>query len=270
MSAVLALKLTLVPALIAGVTLAGRRWGPAVAGWLSAFPVVSAPILLFLALEHGAAFTASAAAGTLSAVLAILAFGLGYAHCAARLTSAVFLSAGLQSGTREIRHSWMFCLFAGFTGYFVAVACLSVWAPTLYVAAPCVLLALLIAPKLYPRLPVAAPAPAKTGTDMPWRMVAGAVLVLLVTHFSAALGARLSGLFAMFPVMGSVLVVFSHRRSGAAFTVNLLRGMVLGYYAFATFCLVLSMALLSMEIGTAFFMALACAVLVQLISRRYV
>ena len=50
MSLVFILKLILVPALIAGVTLAGRRWGPAVAGWLSAFPVVAGPILLVMAL----------------------------------------------------------------------------------------------------------------------------------------------------------------------------------------------------------------------------
>lgn len=37
MTAVLALKLFLVPVLIYLVTLAGRRWGPLVAGWLSAF-----------------------------------------------------------------------------------------------------------------------------------------------------------------------------------------------------------------------------------------
>ena len=38
------LKLLLVPALIYAVTLAGRRWGPDVAGWLSAFPILSGPI----------------------------------------------------------------------------------------------------------------------------------------------------------------------------------------------------------------------------------
>jgi hypothetical protein len=45
MNAVLLLKLLLVPLLIYLVTLAGRRWGPAVAGWLSAFPIVAGPIL---------------------------------------------------------------------------------------------------------------------------------------------------------------------------------------------------------------------------------
>ena len=84
MNTVLLLKLVLVPALIAGVTLAGRRWGPAVAGWLSAFPIVAGPILWFIALEQGAAFAAQAAVGTLSAVLGMLAFGLSYAWAATR------------------------------------------------------------------------------------------------------------------------------------------------------------------------------------------
>jgi len=56
MTAVLALKLTLVPLLIYLVTLAGRRWGPAVAGRLSAFPIVAGPTLLTLALEQGLPF----------------------------------------------------------------------------------------------------------------------------------------------------------------------------------------------------------------------
>ena len=102
MSLILVLKLILVPALIWGVTLASRRWGPSIGGWLSAFPVVAAPILFFIALEHGAAFTADAALGTLTAVLANVAFGLGYAWSASTLP-------------------WASSLIAGFVGYFLAV-----------------------------------------------------------------------------------------------------------------------------------------------------
>jgi hypothetical protein len=245
---VLTLKLALVPSLIAGVTLAGRRWGPSVAGWLSAFPVVSAPILFFIALQQGAAFTAVAAVGTLSAVLAILAFGISYAWGATRF-------------------SWPMSLMVGFCGYFAAVACLSLWAPSLNVAVPAVLTALLLAPHVYPILAPPAPASSKPANDIFWRMGAGAALVLLVTHFSSTLGPRLSGLFAMFPVMGSVLVVFSHRNSGAEFAVRLLRGMVLGYYAFSIFCITLALTLPSTGIGFAFLLSLGSALLVQAISR---
>jgi hypothetical protein len=249
MSMAFILKLILVPLLIAGVTMAGRRWGAAVAGWLSAFPVVSGPILLFMALEQGPAFTAQAAMGTLSAVLAILAFGIAYAWAA-------------------IRHHWAVSLMAGFLGYAAAVAGLSLWTPPLWLAASAVAAALLLAPRLYPSLPPSRPALAQSFMDIPLRMVAGALLVWLVTHFAARMGPHLSGIFAMFPVMGSVLTVFSHRQSGAAFAIGMLRGMVLGYYAFAAFCVMLALALPT-SIGTlpAFMLALASAVAIQALSR---
>ena len=52
----LLLKLLLVPGLVAAVTLAVRRWGPAVGGWLAGLPVVAGPVLVFYAIEQGDAF----------------------------------------------------------------------------------------------------------------------------------------------------------------------------------------------------------------------
>ncbi len=250
MSLILGLKLVLVPALIGAVTLAGRRWGPSVAGWLSAFPIVAGPILFFIAVEQGSTFVAHAAVGTLSAVLAILAFGISYAWAAKR-------------------YAWHISLVAGFGAYFVAVACLRLVSPTLWIVAPLVFGGLLVAPRLFPTMPTTAPATPARGNDIYVRMIFGAVLVLLVTHFSAKLGPQLSGVFAMFPVMASVVVAFSHRHSGAEFAVKLLRGMVLGFYSFATFCLVLALTLPEMSIGAAFLVSLACAAVVQAGSRFF-
>ena len=236
--------------LIAGITIAGRHWGPVVAGWLSAFPVVSAPILFFLALEHGAPFAATAAVGTLSAVLAILAFGVSYAWAATR-------------------YGWGICMIVAFVGYSIAVTCLNVWAPSLLAAAAAVVVALVAAKWLFPvpeQVSGLVPPPAN---DLVLRMIVGGLLVFVVTYFSSCMGPRLSGMFAMFPVMSSVLVIFSHRHTGAAFAVRLLRGMVLGYYAFGCFCLVLSLALQAMRINLAFTISLGCAVLVQTMSRIY-
>lgn len=268
MVATLALKLFLVPSLILAVTLAGRRWGPAVAGWLSAFPIVSGPILLAISLEQGAGFGATAAQATLLAVLAILVFSLAYAWAATR------------------------CAVAGSMAWAMAAYALSVLAlqwvqPGPGVAFPLVVLSLLAAPRLFPSpAPVgqrhraawasgapaqadAAPAPSPArASDLPWRMLAAAALVLAVTFSAAAIGARMSGFMAMFPVMSSVLVGFSHARSGAAFAIALLRGMVFGYFAFATFCLVLSLLLATRGITSAFLAALACALAVQLVARQ--
>lgn len=251
MSTVFLLKLLLVPALIALVTLAGRRWGPGVAGWLSAFPVVAGPILLFIAAEQGAAFAAQAAVGTLSAVLAMLAFGISYAWAATR-------------------YAWPASLASGYAGYALAVWVLNLWnATTLYIAWPVVLVALWFAPRLYPVAQTSAAATAKPANDMLLRMGSGALLVLLVTHFAASLGPGLSGVFAMFPVMGTVLALFTHRSAGAGAATRLLRGMVLGFYAFSMFCAVLAWALSVTGIGAAFLWALVAAILVQGLSRLW-
>ena len=75
----LALKLTIVPLLIAAITFAGHRWGPAVSGWLAGLPVVSGPVLLFIAIEQGPSFAATASIGTLAGVLAAVSFAIVYA-----------------------------------------------------------------------------------------------------------------------------------------------------------------------------------------------
>lgn len=256
---VLLLKLLLVPVLIYAVTLVGRKWGPGVAGWMSAFPIVSGPILLTVTLEQGAAFAARAAEGTLLAVLAILVFSIVYAWVAQRFGMALsMLSALLAWG--------------------VAVAGLKALPLPVEACFVLVVLALLVSPKLFPPLrsgdAAPAPAPARpaagaaAASDLPWRMLAGAALVLAVSYCAAAIGARLSGFFAMFPVMSTVLVGFSHVRSGRAFAVALLRGMVYGYFAFATFCLVVSLQLRGGSVATAFAAAFACALVVQLAVKR--
>ncbi len=207
MHAVLILKLAIVPALILLVTLAGRRLGPAAAGWLSAFPVVAGPILWFIALEQGPAFASQAAVGTLSAVLAMLAFGLGYAWAATR-------------------YPWPLSLPLAYVSYATAVFVLNQWNATLLYAGIAVLAGLCLAPRLYPVLPASTRTLSKPANDLLLRMGLGTVLVLAVTHFAASLGPGLSGVFAMFPVMGTVLALFTHRSAGAAATVQLLRGMV--------------------------------------------
>jgi uncharacterized membrane protein (GlpM family) len=249
MNTVLLLKLCLVPALIALVTFAGRRWGPAVAGWLSAFPIVAGPILWFIALEQGADFAAVAAVGTLTGVLAILVFGMSYAWAATR-------------------YRWPASLALAYVAYALAAAAVGAEPLTLTVATLAVLAALYFAPRAYPRRE-AVRLPGKPPNDLLLRMALGAVLVLTVTHFAENLGPSLSGVLAMFPVMNTVLALFTHRSAGSGAVIQLLRGMVYGLYAFATFCVVLAWALPRTGTGLAFLCALAAAAVVQLLTRRW-
>lgn len=199
-------------------------------------------------MDQGTEFATRAASGTLSAVLAILVFNMSYAWAAAK------------------RNSWPACLAIAFAAYTLAVYGLTAWAPTLHQGALAVLAALLVAPRLFPPAE-AAPAPRARPSDMHWRMAAAAALVLMVTHFSSQLGPRLAGMLAMFPVLASVLVAFSHLHSGAAFVLSLLRGTVVGYYAFAVFCVAIGLTLPALGMEAAFGISLTAAIVVQGLSK---
>jgi hypothetical protein len=103
----LLLKLLLVPALVAVVTLAVRRWGPAVGGWLSALPVVAGPVLVFYALEQGNAFAARAAEATVAGLVGTAVFAVAYGRCAIRLR-------------------WYGCVVIGWSAFMGAIAILYV------------------------------------------------------------------------------------------------------------------------------------------------
>ena len=85
----LLLKLTLTPLLISASSLAARRWGPLVGGWIVSLPLTSAPVIFFLALDHGAQFAADASVGTLRG------WCLGYAALASRGPFVAVLAAAV-------------------------------------------------------------------------------------------------------------------------------------------------------------------------------
>lgn len=240
----------LVPTLIGLVTLSGRRWGPKIAGWLSAFPIVAGPILFFIAVDQGYEFAVAAATGTLSAVLAIIVFGLAYAWSAIKL-------------------NWIGSLAVALFFYFLVVLGLTTISPSIYTAAVISIVATIAAPRFFPVVGSRPVTFKPSNFDLPLRMISGAILVLLVTGFATNLGPRLSGILAMFPVMSSVLTVFSHRSVGKEFAINLLKGMIFGWYAFSTFCFSLALLLPNFKMNVAFFMATLAAFIVQVGSRRF-
>jgi uncharacterized membrane protein (GlpM family) len=80
-------------------------------------------------------------------------------------------------------------------------------------------------------------------------MIAGAALTLVVTMLASTVGERWSGLLAVFPVLGSVMAVFSQQTRGPAFTAALLRATATGMYSFSAFCLVSALTLPSMGLS---------------------
>jgi hypothetical protein len=186
------------------------------------------------------------------AVLATVVFTLAYAWSSGRLGVAGAMPLALAA--------WV-----------LAVALLQAVRLPLPFAALAVVAALIAAPRLFPAqvapaVPAAPGAPAaRRGGDLPWRMLAGALLVISVSTAAAQLGPRLSGFFAMFPVMGTVLVGFTHVQSGRYSAVQLLRGMILGYFAFAAFCVAIALLLRAQPLAASFFCAFVFALTIQLL-----
>jgi len=71
-------KVTVTPLLIFLASLAGRRWGEAVAGWLVGLPLTSAPALLSLPSSTAPTLPYMPAAGSLIGTAAQAGFCLGY------------------------------------------------------------------------------------------------------------------------------------------------------------------------------------------------
>ncbi|RBJ78241.1 hypothetical protein C3L29_027705 [Pseudomonas sp. MWU12-2534b] len=244
----LLLKLLTVPGFLWLISLASRRWGPNVAGWLAGFPVVVGPILLFLALEQGTAFATQAAGAALSALLAMIAFSVAYTHAAQRL-------------------AWPGALAVATLVWAVLAGAITRMPPSLGLSVACAAGGLLLAPRLFPRVGDLPAAPAPRSDKLPYRMLAGAALTLAVTLLASTVGERWSGMLAVFPVLGSVLAVFSHQSHGVAFTTVLLRSLSTGLYSFAAFCLVLAVALPKLGM-LAFALAVAVSMLVLGLSKR--
>lgn len=243
----LLLKLTLVPFFIAAVTLAGRKWGLRAAGILGGLPVIAGPIILILTLEYGHTFAAVAATAAISAIASLLGFGVGYSWAGRRFSWPLALASGvviwfaIASVLSQLpQHPWLAIFIAG--------------------------MALLVTPSLLP--PASAPAqPPPKLADMPFRMVAGAMLTLGVTGAASVVGGIWSGLLSVFPVIGLVMAVFTHRSQGADQVSLLVRGMVRGLYSFAAYFLVFSLTIVSLGLLKACLLSILAAAVVQALAQ---
>jgi hypothetical protein len=233
------LKATLAPALVGAASLAGRRFGARVAGWLIGFPVVAGPMFWFYAREQGADFAARAAVGTILGVLSLCVFLLVYAWSALRL-------------------AWGPSLLLGWAAWALATAGLARlpadpgWQAPLLAA----FAALAITLRALPRGAPARSSP-RPRHDLALRMLATGLLVVSLTEVAHLLGPALSGLFTPFPVATTVLVVFAHRQGGAGGVLAVCQGFIPSLYSFACFCAALAVTLPRLSLGGAYAVALA-------------
>jgi len=237
-------KLIATPLLLLAATLASRRWGETIGGFLVGLPLTSGPVSVFLALEHGPTFAAQATSGSLAATAAQAGFCLVYCKLARRGAAIALAIACVTFALAAALLRWMglspLALFA------VALAAMG--------------LVLVAVPKDPSRLAASIPT---SRWDLPGRMVLVTALVMAVTLLAPSLGPQTSGVIASFPLMGAILAVFAHLAIGSAAAQQVLRGMVAGLFGFGVFFYVLSLTLTRSSLPVAYGLAILGALAVQ-------
>ncbi|MBG1233464.1 hypothetical protein [Aestuariivirga litoralis] len=243
-------KLIVPPVLIVIASLAGRRWGDAVGGWFVGLPLTSGPVAIFLAIQHGADFAAVASNGSLIGTAGQAWFGLAYALVA-------------QLG-------WGVALFAGSVAYAIW-ALLMTFAPFSHLGYFAIALATLtVVARFIPHRSVERSSLPPPWWDLPARMIIVIVQVLSLTASAQFTGAKLTGALASFPVFGAILTVFAHRLQGDEMARQVLRGLVLALYGFATFFFITGLALPKLGIVLAFSLAIAATLVVQGVALKFI
>jgi len=241
----LALKLLLAPSFIVGTSVLARRFGVRLAGVVGGLPAIAGPILLVLALDRGRAFAADAATGTLLGIVALVVFVVAY----------VVVSS---------RFAWLWALLVGWASFLVAILALrpvhvgALGALGLACGACAATLAVLprresapVSSRPYPRW------------DLPLRGASAVIPIVVVTSSARLLGPQLTGLLAAFPVITPVLAAFTHAQRGRREVARLLRGMTVGFFAYALFCFAVSVTVRGLGIAASFALATALALAAQ-------
>lgn len=244
---ILLLKLALAPAFVVAVSIIARRYGPAVGGVAGGLPVVAGPILLVVALQDGTAFAADAAQLSLASLTGLTAFVVVAANAPARRSALAVVIAGWTA--------------------FVAVAALLAWIePSIAVAGLLSVSAFVLALRFgLPQLDAddGDAQPTRPRHDLLLRGTAAALMVLALTSLTQQLGATWTGVLAPFPIVTSVLAGFSLAHDPRPATVTLMRGMLRGFFAFATFLTLVALTLQPWGVALAFTVATASALALQ-------
>jgi hypothetical protein len=244
----LLLKLFLAPLLVVVSTLAGRRWGPHVAGVLVALPIVAGPILFITYQDHGADFAGKAAGSSLLGLVSLATFAVVFARASRRF-------------------GWLVTLAMSCVAVLAVDVVLSVVQVPLFVSLALTLCATVAAMALMPRAEPTNPIESsqrQSSWDLPGRAVATGTLVLVVTTASGLLGPHWTGLLAPFPIATSVVAAFVHAQHGPAMTARTLAGALAGLFSFALFCLTVALCVGPLG-GVAFVVGAVVTVAVQLL-----
>lgn len=218
----LLLKLTVTPVLVGIMSLAVRYWGPVAASILMGLPWMTGPILFLLGLEKGNGWVAATSIGVQLGVVALAAYVWAYAAMARR-------------------NGWVASLAVGTTAFVIVAAGAQHLPVEAEVATALAAASLLVAYGL-----IAIPKDARAPGRLPWwdipaRMLATALLVLLISLTADIAGPTLSGIISTFPVIMTVIGTFTHAQWGGGATILLFRAILISLLSFVMFFLVVAL-----------------------------
>jgi hypothetical protein len=245
---ILALKLILAPIIIGSASFAGRKWGPAVSGWIVGMPLTSGPVIFFVALSHETTFAANAALGVLSGGLSLVAYALTYSWLATRLPVG----------------GWPVAIGGSLLVFAISTTLLQNFTFPLLPIFGIVSAVLVIGLRLMPKDIVEKEIESKSDAwDIPARIFIGTSFILLLTGIAPFIGPRLTGLLTTVPLYITILTIFAHRDQGPAAAAHVLRGLLYGMFAFTGFFIALNLLIEQVSLAAAFGTAILTALIIQ-------
>jgi hypothetical protein len=243
------LKVTLIPAVIALVTLAIRKWGNKIGGLIGSMPWVAGPILLFFILEQGRKFGIDSISGVMTGILALISFSFSYSAFCRKL-------------------SWLPSLLFSYVIYSSTALIVNHLQLSLLLSYLLVIGSILLALRFFPTL-TGQPAKARRlPFEIPIRMAVSTLFVVIITGLASILGPTWSGILTPFPIMTSILAVFSHTLQGSNAAITTLRGLVIGLLGFTTFYFLQSFWLGEFSIARSFGLAFIVNTLINVVANR--
>jgi hypothetical protein len=243
------LKLLLVPTAVGAASLAARRWGHAVSGYLGGMPLIGGPITLYLALDPGPEFAARSATLTLAAILGQAAHLLAFAHTARYGRWAVSLLAG----------------WSAYAAVSIGIAQLPLTPPSALVLA---LGGLAVAWIALPRVHGVASVPSVPPVELWLRLGAALALAIVILWSAHVFGPVVSGILLSVPVTGSIMPPFTLALYGTGALARLLRGFVLGLTGFTAFFFTVAGTVVPWGVAPAFGIAIVAALAVVFLATR--
>lgn len=211
------IKLTVTPILVGLMSLALRYWGPTAGSILIGLPWMTGPVVFILGQERGDAWVASTSVGVQLGVIALVGYTAGYTLMARRFGWLVSQTVGTLA----------FALVAFLIQGLAAFPAIVAEAGAL--AALIVLYRAIV-------IPPEASVPGKLPWwDIPARMLATAILVVIISLSADKLGPTWSGIIATFPVIMTVIGTFTHAQWGGEAVRRLFRGVMLSLVSFVLF-----------------------------------